>query len=54
VVLPGYGVGEPVSDYDGVAPADIPDLPAADEEQGLPEGSLCEIGFYSKEGYCVA
>jgi hypothetical protein len=54
VVLPGYGVGDPVSDYEGPAPADIPDLPAADNQQGLPAGSLCDIGFYSKEGKCVA
>jgi hypothetical protein len=49
-VLAGYGVESipPVSAAEG-----IPALPVNDTT-GLPAASVCELGFYSAGGYCVA
>ena len=50
VVLPGYGIAT-VSNV--TSAADIPALPQ-NSTDGLPAASLCDIGFYSLNGYCAA
>lgn len=52
VVLEGYGVTE-VDDFAGTAPAVLPEIDTA-EDGGYPEATLCNLGFYSKGGQCVA
>lgn len=49
-VLPGHGIST-VDDLSQGAP--LPALPPGAEEQGLPPASLCELGFYSTDGFCV-
>jgi hypothetical protein len=47
-VLPGYGI----QTLNNVSSVDqVPALPA--DAGGLPEASLCGIGFYSAGGYCL-
>ncbi len=47
-VLPGYGI----QTLDSVSSADqVPALPAG--ASGLPEATLCGIGYYSAGGYCI-
>jgi hypothetical protein len=49
-VLPGYGI----QTLNNVSSADqVPALPAS-ATGGLPEASLCGIGFYSAGGYCLS
>jgi hypothetical protein len=49
-VLPGYGI----QTLNNVSSVDqVPALPA-DATGGLPEASLCGIGFYSAGGYCLS
>jgi len=49
VVLPGYGISE-VTNVTG--PSSIPALPSS-EPNGLPNATICDIGFYSMGGYCA-
>jgi len=48
-VLPGYGVA-PV--YNVTGPQSIPALPQ-NATGGLPNATLCGVGFYSSGGYCA-
>jgi hypothetical protein len=50
VVLPGYGVDtfEDVTDPSTVTP------PTTEPGQGMPNATMCDIGFYSLRGQCVS
>jgi hypothetical protein len=48
-VVPGYGIQQLP---DGVTTT--PNLTAAITTGGLPTASLCELGYYSLNGYCVS
>jgi hypothetical protein len=51
VVLPGYGI-LPVENV--TSASDIPALPATNTTaNGLPTAALCELGYYSLNGYCA-
>jgi hypothetical protein len=51
VVLPGYGINK-VENV--TSAADIPNLPASNStDNGLPNATLCDIGYYSLNGYCA-
>ena len=49
VVLPGYGI-DVVTNVTG--PDSIPPLPT-NRTDGLPNATICDIGFYSLGGYCA-
>ena len=50
VVLPGYGISPVVDNV--TSAADIPALPSS-EPNGLPEATVCDIGYYSLAGRCA-
>lgn len=50
VVIPGYGIS---SIHNMSGPQDVPALPLS-ETSGLPNATICAIGFYSLGGYCAA
>jgi hypothetical protein len=47
-VLPGYGI-DTITNVTG--PSSIPALPQ--RADGLPNATVCDIGFYSLNGYCA-
>lgn len=52
IVVDGYGV-QTVSNFNGTAPAQLPAI-QAESDGGYPSATLCQLGFYSKNGFCVA
>lgn len=48
-VLPGYGIAPVFNVADAAA---LPALPQT-SEGGLPNATMCGLGFYSTSGYCV-
>lgn len=49
-VIPGHGIGSVYNVTGGSA--SVPALPVSDTS-GLPNATLCEMGFYSLGGWCV-